>query len=165
MFNKKKSAEKPSSAPFPVQILTTEYLIEGTAQGDQQYYLPVGTEYWSPIGLADVKISVVSGDNIPVRAVDRFEVKGNALVAMIVRRDPNGMLQFDSYLRYVDDLPFPATPAYLELDARLGWSPCQNLELAIVGRNLLDDAHPEFASSPLNREVQRSVYGILRWSF
>jgi len=74
-------------------------------------------------------------------------------------------VQFDSYLRYVDDLPFPATPSYVQLDLRLGWSPRQDLELAIVGRNLLDNAHPEFASFPLTREVQRSVYGILRWNF
>ena len=74
-------------------------------------------------------------------------------------------VQFDSYLRYVDNLPHPATPSYLALDLRLGWSPCRNVELGIVGRNLLDDAHPEFATMPLSREVQRSVYGTLRWSF
>lgn len=76
---------------------------------------------------------------------------------------------FDSYLRYVDNLPSPPTPAYVELDARLAWSPCKNLEVAIVGRNLLDNAHPEFASpNPAvvpTREVQRSVYATIRWSF
>jgi hypothetical protein len=48
---------------------------------------------------------------------------------------------------------------------RLGWSPCKNLELSLVGRNLLHNAHAEFASMPLYHEVQRSVYGIVRWSF
>jgi iron complex outermembrane receptor protein len=78
-------------------------------------------------------------------------------------------IHFDSYLRYVDNLPHPSTPSYLELDLRLAWSPLKNLELALVGRNLLDDAHPEFSSAnPLlnpTHEVQRSVYGTLRWSF
>lgn len=74
-------------------------------------------------------------------------------------------VQFDSYLRYVDDLPHPPVPSYLELDLRLGWSPCKNLEFSVVGRNLLDNAHPEFASTPLTHEVQRSVYGIVQWSF
>lgn len=73
-------------------------------------------------------------------------------------------VQFDSFLRYAGDLPNPATPSYLTLDLRLGWSPRKNLEIAIVGRNLLDDAHPEF-SGTITREVQRSVYGTLRWSF
>jgi iron complex outermembrane receptor protein len=78
-------------------------------------------------------------------------------------------VKFDSYLRYVDSLPAPATPSYLELDARLAWSPCPDLELAIVGRNLLDNAHPEFAgTNPMTnptREVERSVYATIRWSF
>jgi iron complex outermembrane recepter protein len=75
-------------------------------------------------------------------------------------------VQFDSYLRYVDDLPSPATPSYLELDARLGWSPIKNFEIAIVGRNLLDDHHPEFRGTTMTtREVGRSVYGTFRWTF
>lgn len=76
-------------------------------------------------------------------------------------------IEFDSFLRYVDSLPNPATPSYLELDLRLGWSPRNNLELAIVGRNLLHDSHPEFAAVPggITHEVPRSVYGTLRWSF
>jgi iron complex outermembrane receptor protein len=81
--------------------------------------------------------------------------------------DLPGQVQFDSYLRYVDDLPHPATPSYVELDARLGWSPCKDVELAVVGRNLLDNAHPEFAGTPATptREVQRSVSATLRCRF
>jgi len=74
-------------------------------------------------------------------------------------------VQFDSYLRYVGDLPSPATPSYLELDLRLGWSPIKNFEVALVGRNLLDDHHPEFRGTLLTREVGRSIYGAFRWSF
>ncbi|HSU85789.1 MAG TPA: hypothetical protein VLI42_03565, partial [Chthoniobacterales bacterium] len=74
-------------------------------------------------------------------------------------------VEFDSYLRFVDDLPNPATPSYLELDLRVGWSPRPGLEVAIVGRNLLDEAHPEFAGTMLTREVRRSLYGTLRWEF
>ena len=104
MFNKKKSAEKPASSPFPMQVLTTEYLIEGTAGGDQQYYLPTGTEYWSPLVLTAAKITAVGAENIPARTADRFEVKGDAMVAMIARRDPTGMLQFGSFLHYKNAL-------------------------------------------------------------
>ncbi|MEO5754622.1 MAG: TonB-dependent receptor [Chthoniobacterales bacterium] len=75
-------------------------------------------------------------------------------------------VQFDSYLRFVDELPNPSTPSYLELDLRLSWSPLQNLELAIVGRNLLHESHPEFAGgSAPTREIPRSVYGTVRWNF
>lgn len=74
-------------------------------------------------------------------------------------------VEFDSYLRYVGDLPSPATPSYLELDLRLGWSPIKNFEVALVGRNLLDDHHPEFRGTLITREVGRSIYGTFRWSF
>lgn len=81
--------------------------------------------------------------------------------------DLPGHVQFDSVLRYVDRLPHPATPSYLALDLRLGWSPRKNLELGIVGRNLLDPMHPEFSNNDptLTREIPRSVLGTIRWSF
>jgi iron complex outermembrane recepter protein len=74
-------------------------------------------------------------------------------------------LRFDSFLRYVDDLPNPHTPSYLTADLRLGWSPRKNWELAIVGRNLLDDAHPEFRTMMLSQEVERTVYATVKCSF
>lgn len=76
-------------------------------------------------------------------------------------------LQFDAVLRYVDSLPDPATPAYTALDLRLAWSPRKNLELAVVGRNLLDPQHPEFANADpaLTHEVDRSVFATLRWNY
>ena len=42
----------------------------------------------------------------------------------------------------VNDLPNPATPSYLTADARVAWSPGKDITIAIVGRNLFDDAHP-----------------------
>ena len=77
-------------------------------------------------------------------------------------------IQFDSTLRYVDVLPVPQIPSYLTLDLRLAWSPQKNLEFAIVGRNLLDDRHPEFAPTFIGTqrtEVERSFYGMAVWHF
>jgi iron complex outermembrane receptor protein len=74
-------------------------------------------------------------------------------------------LQFDSYLRYVDDLPNPHTPSYLTADVRLAWSPRKNLEVAIVGRNLFDEAHPEFRTTTTSQEVERSVFATFKWTY
>lgn len=74
-------------------------------------------------------------------------------------------LRFDSYLRYVDDLPNPHTPSYLTADLRLAWSVRKNIEVAIVGRNLFDNAHPEFQQATLTREVERSVFATFKWSY
>lgn len=76
--------------------------------------------------------------------------------------DLPGNFQFDTVLRYVDSLQGPASDvsAYISLDARLAWH-YRNMELAIVGQNLLDDRHPELGP----QEIPRSVYGrlTLRW--
>ena len=56
-------------------------------------------------------------------------------------------------------------PSYLTLDLRLAWRPRENFELAIVGRNLLDNHHPEAGTYPARREVDRSIYGKVTWRF
>jgi iron complex outermembrane receptor protein len=62
-------------------------------------------------------------------------------------------------------LPNPNTPSYLTADARLAWSPRKNYTFAIVGRNLFDNAHPEFRTATLSREVERSVFAIFEWRY
>lgn len=69
-------------------------------------------------------------------------------------------MQADLIVRYVDDLPAPAVPGYVTMDARWGWNVTPQVELSLVGRNLVDDHHPEFgAQSATSEEVQRSIYG------
>jgi iron complex outermembrane receptor protein len=82
-------------------------------------------------------------------------------------------LELDARLRWVDSFRFnnagtaDTVPSYFELDVRLAWHPTKNLELAIVGQNLLQDQHLEYViASPNPRtEVQRSVYGKVTWRF
>lgn len=75
-------------------------------------------------------------------------------------------LELDGWLRYVDELPFPAVPSYLGLDLRLGWRPTGALELSLVGQNLLHESHPEFGAPTPNRlEVERGFYGRATWRF
>ncbi len=77
--------------------------------------------------------------------------------------------EIDLWLRYTDNLPSLDIDSYVTLDARLAWKPIRNLEVSVVGQNLLDDQHPEFkqeafiSSSPT--EVERSVYGKFTWRF
>jgi iron complex outermembrane receptor protein len=74
-------------------------------------------------------------------------------------------VRFDTFLRYVDDLPHPHTESYLTADARIAWSPVKNCEVAIVGRNLFDDRRPEFVTTTGTREVERTVYATFKWNF
>jgi len=77
-------------------------------------------------------------------------------------------MQLDTTFRYVDSLYAPQISSYVTLDVRLAWFPRKDLELSIVGRNLLDDRHPEFAPTFVGTqrtEVQRSFYGTVVWHF
>ena len=73
-------------------------------------------------------------------------------------------LSLDCSVRYVDSLPAVQIGSYVTLDARLGWRPNQNLEMAIIGQNLLQDHHLEFNGNP-RIQIPRGVYGqvTLRW--
>jgi iron complex outermembrane recepter protein len=73
-------------------------------------------------------------------------------------------VELDTGLRYVDALPSQRVGAYVALDVRLGWRPIHNLELAVVGQNLLDNRHLEFSSN-FRTEIQRGVYGKVTWRY
>jgi iron complex outermembrane receptor protein len=82
-------------------------------------------------------------------------------------------LQWDLWLRHVgklrgDPSTFETVPAYTTLDLRLAWKPRRDLQVALVGQNLLDASHPEkimlnILSAPV--EIQRSVYVKVDWKF
>lgn len=78
-------------------------------------------------------------------------------------------LELDLSPRYTDNLPSLKVDSYVELDARMAWKPLENLEVSIVGQNLLDKHHPEFKQSVIvetgSSEIQRSVFAKIEWRF
>ncbi len=85
--------------------------------------------------------------------------------------DLPGKLSLDVALRYVDVLHNIANgergtvPSYVELDARLSWMPLKNLELSVVGQNLLHRQHPEFGFPTSRHEIQRGAFVKVAWWF
>lgn len=80
-------------------------------------------------------------------------------LALMSHWDLHADLELDLAMYYVDSLGStgsqllsadPAISSYTRLDARLNWFLSPTLELSLIGQNLLDRAHPEFVSSPLN---------------
>lgn len=58
--------------------------------------------------------------------------------------------------------------SYVRLDARLARRIGESAELSIVGQNLLDDRHFEFATtlqSATPSLARRSIYGKISWRF
>jgi iron complex outermembrane receptor protein len=81
----------------------------------------------------------------------------------------------DATLRYVDRLTIARAynttaldvPQYFSLDLRLAWKPRKNLEFSVVGQDLLDSEHLEYAPALQSQttEVGRSIYGKITWTY
>jgi iron complex outermembrane receptor protein len=74
-------------------------------------------------------------------------------------------LRVDGGLRYVGEIANQQLPSYTELDARLTWSPTDQLDLSLVGQNLLHRRHAEFGTPTTRRELERGVHGAVQWHF
>jgi len=109
---------------------------------------------------------------LPVREGSQPRHQVSLLSSFDVRDD----LEFDLWLRYVDEIPelvigalvpTTAVDSYFSVNARLGWRPRQDLELSLVGANLLGSPHMEFVQEtyPFPEQVERTVYGQIKWSF
>jgi iron complex outermembrane receptor protein len=82
--------------------------------------------------------------------------------------DISESLEFDIWLRWVDELEGQQIPAYEAVDMRFAWSPTPSLSVAAVGKNLFAGEHSEFFSelgdlAPV--QIEASGYVELRWQF
>ncbi|HWA28757.1 MAG TPA: TonB-dependent receptor [Lacunisphaera sp.] len=94
--------------------------------------------------------------------------KNQLFLRSTFRLNPRTDLWFS--LRHIAEVPaFESgngiVPAYTELDAQLRWQVRPTLQLALVGRSLLDRSHPEIGGEIGRREVPRSVSGSVRWDY
>jgi iron complex outermembrane receptor protein len=86
--------------------------------------------------------------------------------------DLPGRTELDVGFRWIDTVHnnnggTPGTvPSYAEMDARLGWHATKNLEISIVGQNLLHDQHAEAGfPGPAQEQIMRSIFGKIAWKF
>jgi iron complex outermembrane receptor protein len=71
---------------------------------------------------------------------------------------------FDLTYRYVSPLTKLQVPAYSTADARVSWRLSRQLELSVVGQNLFQPHHPEFAGDPGPLVgIKRIAYGQITW--
>lgn len=82
--------------------------------------------------------------------------------------DLSDRLQFNLWLRYVDELPFYAISDYVTMDAKMSWRPVRNIEFFLVGQNLFSQNHRESQSDFINTvasRIPRGIYTGVRWDF
>lgn len=108
--------------------------------------------------MAPAGTTLISGDSYPAH---------KAMLWSMYQVTPT--LKLDLNWRYSDQTGFNGTQsrAYQDLDGRLAWDLGSGVELALVGRNLLNSSHFEYGSDLFSTAtaVQREVYGTLRWDF
>ncbi len=69
----------------------------------------------------------------------------------------------DQTLRYVSALPAQQVRAYVTADAGFTWRARTGLNLSIVGQNLLQPHHAEYAGDPGAVGIKRGIYGKITW--
>jgi iron complex outermembrane receptor protein len=72
-------------------------------------------------------------------------------------------LELDLDFRAVGGLSTPEVPSYNELGARLGWRISKQLNISLVGFNLLDSQHPETGLAGARSEIRRSAQLGITW--
>ena len=73
-------------------------------------------------------------------------------------------LEFDQTYRYVSALPARMVGSYGTADVRFGWHITPELELSVVGHNLLQPHHAEFGGDPGGLVgIKRNVYVKMVW--
>lgn len=167
-YDNLRSLEKPPTPPFFAfanKQQGTSYGVEISAQlrVNPNWNLKAGYSYLN-INLEKDADSTDDGTIPPTEGLDPEHQ-----FFLISNWEINSSLAFNSVIRYVDDLPNALgnsrkVPTYTELDLRLAWQPYQDLELSLVGRNLIEDSHRE-ANSWAASEIERGVYVQINWHY
>jgi len=169
----------PSGVPTfvdPLCVLSAQYIENPLSIGNMDSYDSYGLEAvvdWTPADWWRLQgtFSSIRNANESVPLTPQFAfIQESPDYQVSVRSMMNlgENTELDSWFRYVDELPNAGIDSYLELDLRIGWSPTPELQFALVGQNLLEDAHQEFVSElsdVVPVQIERRAYIEARWSF
>ncbi|MBC8097380.1 MAG: TonB-dependent receptor [Akkermansiaceae bacterium] len=150
----------------PVGLLTfeSENVLRGHSYGGEAVVAVAVTDTWRLSASYSLLMMNIKGPFSGVAESPEI----NAPTHQIVLRSSYDLTRhtsLDAQLRYVDNVQ--TVQSYVTADVRLSWRPRANLELSLVGQNLLDNQHPEQASTigAPTIETPRSFYGKVTWRF
>jgi iron complex outermembrane receptor protein len=138
--------------------------LRGESYGGEAMLTFAATDSWRLSAGYSLLMLHVRGE--PASAARALEL--NAPTHQVVLRSSYDFARhfsLDAQLRYVDSVQ--SVSAYVTADIRLSYRPTPNLELSIVGQNLLQNHHPEQASviGAPTVEVPRGFYAKITWRF
>lgn len=82
--------------------------------------------------------------------------------------DISDKIQLNLWLRYVSGIAFYNIPSYVTMDTKLAYRPVKNVELFLVGQNLLTQNHREYVSDfipTIPSRIPRGIYVGAQWRF
>lgn len=121
-----------------------------------------------------MSLDVPEGDNIIDYAKETEAKTPEHQFSLLMTANVTKNLKLNTWLRYVSTIkrlsvtPEDVIKHHAMLDLNLVWSVTDSLELSLIAQNLLDKQHQEYfpdRTNPLYGEVERSVYGQIRWEF
>jgi iron complex outermembrane receptor protein len=153
---------------FDNKLDADAYGVEVSATWNPTDFLKlIGSYTLMKVDLSVDKDSLSIGRNayeVPQEPRHQFQIRS--------RLDLPWNLELDAALYYVGRVSdMGIRPAgdnlhdFTRVDVRLGWRPIEQLELSVVGQNLQDRRHTEYADSLMSvrSSVPRSVYGKVTW--
>jgi iron complex outermembrane receptor protein len=156
----------PTNGLIPVVI---DNELEGRAYGAELALTWQPMEHWRLYGsYSYMRMNLDKGDSLDSNAEDPERDVPTHTVYLRSSLDLAKGFPFDLVLRYVDSLPESDVRHYVEMDVRLAWMATPDLEIALVGQNLIHDEHFEADDTFFNiqaAEVERGVYLSLSWRF
>jgi len=150
--------------PFGVIELPWSNLLSAETYGGGGSVKLTPTEAWRLTATYTLLVAQVWG---PANA-DSAGAEGSSPRHKFILRSAHDLTKrasFDAQLRCVGKIQL--APAYTTADVRLSYRLTDQLELALVGQNLLERRHPEQVAPLLavNAEVPRGFYGKFTWRF
>ena len=149
------------SAPYELRYNNNN---DGTAYGFELASDWQATSFWLLSAAYTYLHTDIDENEITDPALADVVIKGSNPRNQISLRsnlDITRQIDFDFWLRYVDNLPEKGVTSYTTFDARLAWRPWEKLELSLVGQNLFEKGHKEYSDI----EVERSIYAKVDWRF
>ena len=157
VYDELRSFETTPAGGLPLTFGNT---MKGSTYGVETWGNYLVTDWWrlsAGVNLMHKELSFTDGS----RDIFGTQAAGNdPSYQFFLRSSVNltSRLELDLGLRKVGALPNPTVSDYLSLDARVGWTVSQNLDVSIAASNLLDDRHPEFGPATSRSDFGRAVY-------
>lgn len=169
-----------SGTPFPVTRINPPYLVAPLQLQNSASGYNTGFELaadWRPTRDWRLQLAYsylhqdINGSNGPIFGsgnLNQISLFSSWTLPNNLELDAWGRyVNFDGEIRTLSSLGNVSIDPYFSLNLRLGWRPRKDLELSLVGANLLEGCHLEYVQEAYTFpvEVQRSVYGQVKWSF